>query len=108
MPYQDKTNISRWGHTQGADRRCRGSCWFVPYDTIQNHDQRPHPATFPVKLAVNCIKLHGARPGLAVLDPFLGIGTTGLAAFECGAGRFIGFEMDPEYFQIAREKLIRP
>jgi DNA modification methylase len=45
------------------------------------------------------------RPGLIVLDPFLGIGTAGLAALECGADRFIGYEIDPGYFEIARARL---
>ena len=44
----DKSNIARWGHTGGRDRRCRGNTWFVPYETIQRRaKERPHPATFP-------------------------------------------------------------
>ena len=35
VPYVDKSNIARWGHTRGKDRRCRGNTWFVPYETIQ-------------------------------------------------------------------------
>jgi site-specific DNA-methyltransferase (adenine-specific) len=109
VPYQDKSNVSRWGHTEGRDRRCRGSCWFVPYETIQNRaDERPHPATFPTKLAANCIKLHGLRPDLTVLDPFLGLGSAGLAAQECGASKFVGFEIDPSYLEIARQRLGLP
>jgi site-specific DNA-methyltransferase (adenine-specific) len=103
VSYQDKSNISRWGHTSGNDRRCRGSCWFIPYDTIQKH--RAHPAAFPIRLPINCIKLAGARPDLVVMDPFMGGGTTGLAARECGAARFIGYEIDPEYFALAQEAL---
>ena len=60
VPYGDKSNIGRWNHTAGSDLRCRGNVWFVPYQTIQNRDrQRPHPATFPPRLAEMCIKLHG-------------------------------------------------
>src|SRR4051794_1111068 len=52
VPYQDKSNIARWSHTRGRDRRCRGNTWFVPYATIKSRDkQRPHPATFPIELA---------------------------------------------------------
>jgi site-specific DNA-methyltransferase (adenine-specific) len=106
VEYADKSNIRRWSHTGGKDRRCRGNNWYIPYETIQNRDKdRPHPATFPKQLAVQCIKLHGVRDGLAMLDPFLGIGTTGIAALECGVDRFIGFEIDPVYFQIAQERL---
>ena len=60
VPYQDKSNISRWSHTRGSDLRCRGNTWFIPYETIQSREkERPHPATFPVQLAQWCIKLHG-------------------------------------------------
>ena len=75
VSYADKSNISRWGHTGGRDKRCRGNNWFVPYETIKSRaNQRPHPATFPVQLAKWCIKIHGRNPELSVLDPFLGIG----------------------------------
>ncbi len=106
VEYADKSNIARWGHTGGQDRRCRGNNWFVPYRTIKSRaDQRPHPATFPVELAEMCIRLHGARPDLVVLDPFLGIGHAALAARNCGAGKFIGFEIDEAYLREAHERI---
>ena len=107
VPYADKSNIARWGHTGGEDKRCRGNTWFVPYKTIhQRAKQRPHPATFPVELAVKCIRLHG-KQGCTVLDPFLGIGHSGIAAKECGdlVSRFIGFDIDEEYLKVATEVL---
>jgi site-specific DNA-methyltransferase (adenine-specific) len=107
VEYADKSNIARWGHTGGNDRRCRGNNWFVPYKTIKSRDaQRPHPATFPAELAAMCIRLHGTRPDLVVLDPFLGIGHAGLAAQMCGAGKFIGFELDETYLSEARARLM--
>jgi site-specific DNA-methyltransferase (adenine-specific) len=106
VEYSDKSNIVRWGHTGGRDRRCRGNNWFIPYKTIKNRENdRPHPATFPVKLAAQCLKLHGLRDDLVVLDPFLGIGNAALAAMECGAAEFIGFEIDPGYFNEAQSRL---
>jgi len=65
---------------------------------------RPHPATFPVELAVNCIRIHGGD-GRVVKDPFLGIGHSALAARQLGAAKFIGFEIDEEYAEIARDAL---
>jgi len=51
VPYQDKSNIARWGHTGGIDKRCRGNTWFIPYDTIVSREKdRPHPASFPIAL----------------------------------------------------------
>ncbi|HXE71277.1 MAG TPA: site-specific DNA-methyltransferase [Candidatus Nitrosotenuis sp.] len=106
VPYQDKSNIARW-RAAGQGLHCRGNTWFVPYKTIRCRDlQRPHPASFPVALAANCLKLHGLRPGLRVLDPFLGIGHAGVAAVECGAD-FIGVETDPEYFETACAQIAR-
>jgi len=87
VPYADKSNIKRWAHTGGGDKRCRGNNWFVPYKTIRSREeQRPHPATFPVELAEQCIKLHGCEPGLVVMDPFLGIGHSAVAARELRGG----------------------
>jgi site-specific DNA-methyltransferase (adenine-specific) len=106
VPYQDKSNIKRWAHTNGQDRRCQGNVWFIPYETIQSRaKERPHPATFPIKLPEMCIRLHGLRPGLTVLDPFLGIGSSALAALKTGFAKFIGFEIDEAYLAEARKTL---
>jgi site-specific DNA-methyltransferase (adenine-specific) len=92
VPYQDKSNIARWSHTRGRDKRCRGNTWFIPYETIQSRKkERPHPATFPVALAENCIKLHGTSRVKTMLDPFLGIGNSAVAARNLDLKRFIGF-----------------
>lgn len=97
IPYQDKTNIGRW-KSATRDRRDRGNTWFIPYETIKSKSQRPHPATFPVRLPEMCIKLHGnAR---LVVDPFTGIGSTALAAIGLGAS-FVGFEIDRDYLESA-------
>lgn len=99
VEYQDKSNVKRW--KSGKDRRCRGNTWFVPYKTISRRAaQRPHPATFPVKIPKMCIQLHGADRVKRVLDPFLGIGTTAMACIELGIN-CVGYEIDPVYFQEA-------
>jgi len=104
VPYKDKSNIMRWKNG-GSKLRCRGNCWFIPYKTIQNRSKdRPHPASFPPQLAENCILLHGKKRGLKVLDPFMGLGNTGLACNNLKVN-FIGFEIDPYYFKLAEEAL---
>jgi site-specific DNA-methyltransferase (adenine-specific) len=106
VPYQDKSNISRWAHTKGSDLRCRGNTWFVPYETIQRRDkERPHPATFPVQLVEWCIKLHGAAKVKTMMDPFLGIGNSAVAARQCGVRKFIGFEIDQAYLTEAKRRI---
>ena len=97
VEYQDKSNVGRWKAAKD-DRRCRGNTWFVPYKTIKSRDrQRPHPATFPVKIPRMCILLHGLNRAELVVDPFLGIGHAALASIELGVD-FVGFEIDPIYF----------
>jgi site-specific DNA-methyltransferase (adenine-specific) len=106
VPYQDKSNIERWSHTRGSDLRCRGNIWFIPYETIQSRTkERPHPATFPVQLAEWCIKLHGLSRIETMLDPFLGIGNSAVAAQQCGVKKFIGFEIDETYLAEAKRRL---
>lgn len=106
VPYQDKSNVARWSHTRGRDVRCRGNTWFVPYATIKSRDkQRPHPATFPVELAENCIRLHGVSRVKTMLDPFLGIGNSAVAAQRCGVPKFIGFDIDETYLAEAKRRI---
>jgi site-specific DNA-methyltransferase (adenine-specific) len=60
-----------------------------------------HPAPFPLKLAARCIE---ATSGSVVLDPFMGSGTTALAAVKAGRD-FIGLELSPEYCEIAEQRM---
>jgi site-specific DNA-methyltransferase (adenine-specific) len=102
VPFKDKSNIARRGHA--ADLRCRGNTWFIPYDTVQTKAQKfHHPGTFPVALPRWCIRLHG-KPDAVVLDPFMGTGSTLVAALREGATG-IGIEVDPSYVQIAEARL---
>ncbi|RMF85147.1 MAG: site-specific DNA-methyltransferase [Nitrospinota bacterium] len=97
VEYQDKSNVTRWERGKEG-KRCRGNTWFVPYKTIKNREsERPHPATFPVKLAKMCILLHGLDRTRLVLDPFLGIGHAAVACVELGVD-FVGFEIDTDYY----------
>jgi site-specific DNA-methyltransferase (adenine-specific) len=106
VPYQDKSNIARWSHTGGEDLRCRGNTWFIPYETIQSRDkERPHPATFPVALVEQCVRIHGAGPATRLLDPFLGIGTSAVAAHRQRLKNFTGIELDAHYLETARERV---
>ncbi len=109
VPYQDASNIGRW-QSGGANRRCRGNTWFIPYQTIQSRDKdRPHPATFPPRVPEQCLKLHGLRRLKLVADPFLGLGSTAVACAALGVD-FIGIELDAHYLSeaIARTKAAVP
>ncbi|MFW6045193.1 MAG: DNA-methyltransferase [Planctomycetota bacterium] len=116
VPYQDKSNIGRWKKAR-QDCRDRGNMWFIPYDTVQS--RKDHPAAFPPRLPEMCLRLHGDPkhesaentdvpknddPTPLVLDPFMGSGSTALAAKRCEY-HYVGFEVDAEYVRIARRRL---
>ena len=103
VPYADTSNVDRWGSK--SNLHCRGNNWYIPYSTIQSRkDQRPHPATFPMELPLMCIKLHGVNSDMTVLDPFNGIGNTGLACKELNIN-YIGFEIDNDYYKESEMRL---
>jgi site-specific DNA-methyltransferase (adenine-specific) len=101
VEYQDKSNIRRWSSGAGG-LRDRGNAWFIPYETIQS--SRPHPTVFPDKLPEMCITLHGIDRAKVVMDPFMGTGSTAVACIKMGV-RFLGFEIDGEYVEIASERI---
>ena len=70
---------------------------------IRQESDNPHPAPFPVELAARCIESVRAGP---VLDPFLGSGTTAIAAEQAGL-EWIGIEKSPKYVEMAKERLAR-
>ncbi len=62
-----------------------------------------HPAPFPVELPYRCIQLY-TYSGEVVLDPFMGSGTTAVAALK--AGRiFVGYEIEPQYMRIIQSRV---
>jgi hypothetical protein len=67
--------------------------------TQQNH----HPTVKPIKLMSYLINLV-TPPGGIVLDPFMGSGSTGVAAIKEGF-QFIGCELNPEYLEIAKNRI---
>ncbi|HTP54350.1 MAG TPA: site-specific DNA-methyltransferase [Thermoplasmata archaeon] len=104
VPYQDKSNVGRWRRAAG-DRRCRGNTWFLPYATIRRRaTDRPHPAPFPTELPEWCVRLHGVGRTRLVVDPFVGIGASALAAVRLGVG-FVGFDVDAGYLATAAERV---
>ncbi len=64
-----------------------------------------HPAPFPLELPKRCIKLF-SYVGDTVLDPFLGSGTTAIAAYKLRR-KAIGVEIDEKYFELAIKRISR-
>ncbi len=104
VPYQDRSNVRRW-RRPASELRCRGNTWFLPYATIQRRARdRPHPATFPAELPDWCLKLHGLRRIRRVVDPFVGIGSSAVAAARHGLA-FDGFDLDAGYLTEAADRV---
>ncbi len=73
-----------------------GDVWSIPQDM-----NNPHPAPFPLELARRCIQSTDAQ---IILDPFLGSGTTAIAAEACNR-KWIGFEISRSYCDMAKERI---
>lgn len=72
-----------------------------PHKKVMN--QNFHPTVKPIKLMSYLINLV-TPPGGVVLEPFMGSGSTGVAAKNLGR-KFIGIEKDPDYFEIAKRRI---
>jgi modification methylase len=78
--------------------------WFQQIWTgMTGASTRNHPAPFPLALAERLIRMF-SFVGDTVLDPFLGTGTTMLAATRCGR-HSIGYEIDEKYLQYAQRRI---
>ena len=78
--------------------------WFQQIWTgLPGASTKNHPAPYPIDLAERLIRMF-SFVGDTVLDPFMGTGTTNIAASRCGRNS-IGVEVDPHYFQQARKCL---
>jgi DNA modification methylase len=89
-----------------ADTKCRGSIWhYATSNTEGNRIKMEHPATFPDELAVDIIKCF-SQEGETVLDPFVGSGTTAVAAAQYGR-RYVGIDISEEYVALAKQRLAR-
>ncbi len=79
--------------------------WFrVLWEDLPGASTKQHPAPYPVELAERLIRMFSFA-GDTVLDPFMGTGSTAIAAARCGRNS-IGVEVDPHYFQLAYDDLL--
>lgn len=85
------------GRDKGQDER------NVPQKRRPTPSKNNHPTIKPVKLMSYLINMITPPKGI-VLDPFMGSGSTGVAAVKEGFN-FIGIELDPEYFKIAEARI---
>ncbi len=94
----------------------RGHTWnFTKQKDMHNFIESPicmgkervknpvHPTQKPVKVLSHLIKL-ATNPGDLVFDPFMGVGSTGVAALQLNR-RFLGIEIDHAYFRAAEQRI---
>lgn len=80
-----------------------GDVWIIPNVKANHVEKTIHPCQFPVEL-IERLVLALTNEGDWVLDPFIGVGTTAIAALM-HQRRAIGAEIVPEYMRIARERV---
>lgn len=100
-------------------KKCIGNAWFIPYtptsklakeagtanDTGTREGSRGgHPATFPEQLPDMCIRFSGIAVGSKVYDPFIGTGTTVLAALKNNM-HGIGTDLDQDYLAFSQHRI---
>ncbi len=77
--------------------------WQFFYEARDVRDKNVHPATYPIALAKKCIELF-THQGELVLDPFVGSGTTLVAARDLNRNA-VGFDLNPEYVEFCDRRL---
>ena len=99
-PGQQIIDRTRLKEAEWKDWGLRG-VWYI--ESVRANDD--HEAKFPLKLADRVIRLY-TDPGDLVLDPFVGSGTTAVAALKVGR-RYIGVEKERKYALLARQNVQR-
>jgi len=83
--------------------KCRGTVWEYLMAGDKDRLKRKHPAPFPDKIPFDLIQCFCPQDGI-VLDPFMGSGSTAVAAKRLGR-MFLGFEISQEYCDITEKRL---
>ena len=76
--------------------------WIGAYKASESGIRNEHPTQKPIAVMAWCLSL--LPKAETILDPFMGSGTTGVAAVQLGR-RFVGIEIEPKYFEIAKRRI---
>jgi DNA modification methylase len=77
--------------------------WQFYYEGRDIRDKNIHPAVFPISLARKCIDLF-THEGELVFDPFVGSGTTLVAAWDANRNA-VGFDLNPDYIELSKSRV---
>jgi DNA modification methylase len=91
-----------WTNIDGAVRLKRHKWQGMLQENMAQKEDRVHPTQKPTPIM--CWAIQQAPKAETILDPFMGSGTTGVAAVQMGR-KFIGIEREPKYFEIACKRI---
>lgn len=94
--------VRKGAHCMPACYEDASTLWNAPTNA-RDRKAFGHPTPKPVDLLRRLIR-NSTKPGQMILDPFMGSGSTGVAAIMEGR-RFIGIELDEDYFNIAQGRI---
>jgi len=106
-PFDSFSDVEFAWHSQGKASRICNFMWKGGLACVkvgEDNGARVHPTQKPIGLMDWCLSEAKVQLGELVLDPYMGSGTTGIAAVRRGF-RFIGVEIVPEYFEIACKRI---
>jgi len=80
--------------------------WSVSRLHREHPERADHPTQKPLEIVERMVRASCPPDGI-ILDPFMGVGTTAVAAQRCGR-QFVGFELNPAYCEIITRRLLAP
>jgi site-specific DNA-methyltransferase (adenine-specific)/modification methylase len=97
-----------WCSRSGVKRNICRCLWkgIACIKAGETNGRRWHPTQKPIALMRWCIETLGIKPGETILDPYMGCGSTGIAALQLGCN-FVGIEKHEPYFRIAERRIAR-
>ena len=109
VPYDEKTKKARSRSIFIGAKWLEIGCnpkdvWSVPRLHREHRERADHPTQKPLEIIERMVKA-SCPPGGVVLDPFMGSGTTAVAARRCGRD-FVGFELNGAYCELIEKRLV--
>lgn len=101
--FNDQADVEMAWTNLGGPARLIPHRWMGAMKESERRERRVHPTQKPVAL-MRAIIEHYTHPGDLIVDPYMGAGSTIIAALEAGR-RAIGIEIAPEYYTIARRRV---
>ena len=105
-PWDTFSDVEFAWHSQEGAARIFNMKWkgLACEKVGEDNGLRQHTTQKPIRLMRWCIEQAKVKPGYIVCDPYMGSGTTGIAAVQHGC-KFIGIEIEPKYFDIACDRI---